>query len=92
MATLLINMEAAIPYYQCNRVNPNTFTFGEDGLHFSKPFVQLSNPGYEYYTFSLNHHIATYGFGVSGYSTFNFECVPDFEVTLVCLLPSAQCD
>ena len=95
MATLFINMEAAIPYYQCSNVfSPicHIFTFGEDGLHFGKPFIQISDPGYQYATFSFNHIIATYGFGVSGCSTFDFACVSDFEVTLVCLLPSAECD
>ena len=94
-AIVFINLEAAIPCYQANQIGPacHLFTFEEDSFQFGKSFIQASDIGNYFHIFSNSQDIATYGFGVTGCSTFDQVCVSDFEVTLVCLLPPAlnQC-
>ena len=96
IAILFINMEVAISYYnQCDDAvySPicHMFTYGDDSLHFGKRFIHVSDPGYQLSIFHNFNNIATYGFGVMGCRTFDEACVSDFEVTLLCLVPSAQC-
>ena len=94
-AIIFINLEAAIPCYQVNRIGPacNLFTLEEESFQFGKAFIQAGDIGNHFRIFSNSLFIATYGFGVSGCSTFDQACVSNFEVTLVCLLPPAlnQC-
>ena len=96
-AILFVNLERVILCYQYNHVAPacQLFTFEEGSFQFGQPFIQASDLGNHFIIFS-NHYvyaIATYGFGVTGCSTFDQACVSDFEVALVCLLPPAldQC-
>ena len=94
-AIIFINLEAAIPCYRGNEIGPacQLFTLEEDGFQFGQPFIQASNIGNHFRIFSSSQNIATYGFGVTGCSTFDQACVSNFEVYLVCLLPPAldQC-
>ena len=94
-AIVFINLEAAIPCYQRNQIGPacQLFTLEEDGFQFGKAFIQASDIGNHLRIFSSSQNIATYGFGVTGCSTFDQACVSTFEVALVCLLPPAldQC-
>ena len=91
-AILFVNLERVIPCYQHNRIGPacQLFTFGEGSFQFGHPFIQASDIGNHFSIFANNHYIATYGFGVTGCSTFDRACVSDFEVALVCLLPPAR--
>ena len=91
-AIIFINLEAAIPCYQVNRIGPacNLFTLEEESFQFGKAFIQAGDIGNHFRIFSNTQNIATYGFGVSGCSTFDQACVSNFEVTLVCLLPPAR--
>ena len=90
-AIVFINMEAAIPCYRANWRAPicHLFTSEENSFQYGKPFIQASSPYFNIFG-SVK---TTYGFGVTGCSTFDPACVTDFEVTLVCLLPPAlnQC-
>ena len=94
-AIIFINLEAAIPCYQANQIGAacNLYTLEEESFQYGKAFVQASDIGNNFRIFSSSQSIATYGFGVSGCSTFNQACVSGFELTLVCLLPPAlnQC-
>ena len=91
-AIIFVNLEAAIPCYQYNQIGPvcHLLTREEDSFQFGKSFVQASDIGNHFQIFSNNQFIATYGFGVSGCSTFDQACVSDFEASLVCLLPPAR--
>ena len=88
---VFINLEAAIPCYQANNIAPvcHLFTTDENSFLYGKPFIQASSIGNNFTIFGNDPFIATYGFGVTGCSTFDQECVTDFKVTLVCLLPPA---
>ena len=94
-AIVFINLEAAIPCYQGNEIEPacQLFTFEENSFQFGKAFIQASDIGNHFRFFNSSQNIATYGFGVTGCSTFDQACVSNFEVALVCLLPPAldQC-
>ena len=94
-AIIFINLEAAIPCYQGNEIEPacQLFTFEENSFQFGKAFIQASDIGNHFRFFNSSQNIATYGFGVTGCSTFDQACVSNFEVALVCLLPPAldQC-
>jgi hypothetical protein len=93
-AIAFVNMEAVFPCYQANKIGPvcQLFTFENDRFQFGKTFIQASDIGNHLHIFSSSKdiHVATYGFGVSGCSTFDQACVPGFEVSLVCLLPPAR--
>ena len=91
-AILFVNLETVIPCYQHNRLGPacQLFTFEEGSFQFGQPFIQASDIGNHFIFFDNNHFIATYGFGVTGCSTFDRACVSDFEAALVCLLPPAR--
>ena len=91
-AILFINLESVIPCYRHNQtpLACQLFTFGEGSFQFGQPFIQASDIGNHFYIFSSSQNIATYGFGVTGCSTFDRACVSDFEVALVCLLPPAR--
>ena len=91
-AILFVNLEGAIPCYQHNQMGPacQLFTLEEDSFQFGQPFIQASDIGNHFFIFSRSHYIATYGFGVTGCSTFDRACVSDFEAALVCLLPPAR--
>ena len=92
-AIVFINLEAAIPCYQANQFTGHVchlYTFEEESFQFGKAFVQAGDIGNHFRIFSNTQDIATYGFGVSGCSTFDQACVSGFEVTLVCLLPPAR--
>ena len=94
-AIIFINLEAAIPCYEGNEIEPacQLFTFEENSFQFGKAFIQASDIGNHFRFFNSSQNIATYGFGVTGCSTFDQACVSNFEVALVCLLPPAldQC-
>ena len=94
-AILFVNLEGAIPCYQHNQMGPacQLFTFEENSFQFGKAFIQASDIGNHFRFFNSSQNIATYGFGVTGCSTFDQACVSNFEVALVCLLPPAldQC-
>ena len=95
-AIIFINLEAAIPCYQANQLTGQVchlYTFEEENFQFGKAFVQAGDVGNNFPIFSNTQNLATYGFGVSGCSTFDQACVSNFEVTLVCLLPPSlnQC-
>ena len=90
---IFINLEAAIPCYQANQLTGHIchlYTFEEENFQFGKAFIQAGDIGNHFRIFSNTRSIATYGFGVSGCSTFDQACVSNFEVSLVCLLPSAR--
>ena len=89
-AIVFVNLETVFPCYQYNQINPicQLLTFEEDSFQFGKAFIQASDVGNDH-IFSNNHFIATYGFGVTGCSTFDRACVSHFEVLVVCLLPPA---
>ena len=93
-AILFINLEATNPCYVVNEFGPpcNLFTLEEGSFQYGKAFIQASDIGNDFRIFS-SQNISTYGFGVTGCSTFDPACVSDFEVSLVCLLPPAlnQC-
>ena len=81
-AILFVNLNAAFP---CDSaIVCNLFTFEEESFQFGKPFIQASDSGNHFHIFS---NMNTYGFGVMGCATFDQNCVTDFEVSLVCLLP-----
>ena len=88
-AIVFVNLETAFPCYRYNQINPicQLITFEEDSFQFGKAFIQASDVGND--IFSNNHSITTYGFGVTGCSTFDRACVSDFEALVVCLLPPA---
>ncbi len=88
-AIVFINLEAAIPCYQANPIGPvcHLFTTEEDNFQSGKPFIQASDNGSYFHIFSDQYDITTYGFGVTGCSTFDSGCVSTFEKSLVCLLP-----
>ena len=90
-AIVFINLEATIPCYQANNIAPvcHLFTSEENSFLYGKPFIQASSIGNNFTIFGNDPFIATYGFGITGCSTFDRECVTEFEVTLVCLLPPA---
>ena len=90
-AIVFINLEAAIPCYQANNIAPicHLFTFEEHDFQYGKLLIQASSIGNNFTIFGNDSFIATYGFGITGCSTFDLECVGDFQVTLVCLLPPA---
>ncbi len=94
-AILFINLEATNRCHVVNRFGPpcNLFTLEEGSFQYGKAFIQASDIGNDFRIFSSLRFIATYGFGVTGCSTFDPACVSDFEVSLVCLLPPAlnQC-
>ena len=89
-AIVFVNLETVFPCYQYNQINPicQLITFEEDSFQFGKAFIQASDVGNDH-IFGNNNFIATYGFGVTGCSTFDRACVTDFEVLVVCLLPPA---
>jgi hypothetical protein len=89
-AIVFINMEVIVPCYQMHWLGPvcQLFTHEEESFQFGKAFVQASDIGNNFGIFTNTQ--ATYGFGVSGCSTFDQACVSDFEVSLVCLLPPAH--
>ena len=93
-AIVFINLEAAIPCYRGNEIGPacQLFTFEENSFQFGKAFIQASDSGNDFRVFSSSQseNIVTYGFGVTGCSTFDQACVSTFEVALVCLLPPAR--
>ncbi len=91
-AIVFVNLEAIFPCYKQNQIGPvcQLFTFENDSFQFGKAFIQSSDFGNHVYIFSNNQNIATYGFGVSGCSTFDQGCVSNFEAALVCLLPPAR--
>ena len=90
-AVVFINLETVFPCYRYNQIGPicQLITSEEDSFQFGKAFIQASDVGNDFHIFSNNHFIATYGFGVTGCSTFDRACVTDFEVLVVCLLPPA---
>ena len=92
-AIVFINLETIFPCYRYNQIGPicQLITNEEDSFQFGKAFIQASDVGNN--IFSNNPSTATYGFGVTGCSTFDRACVSDFEVFVVCLLPPAlsQC-
>ncbi len=94
-AIVFVNLEAAIPCYQANPIGPvcHLFTLNKEGFQYGKPFIQASDIGSKFRVFSQQNNTATYGFGVTGCTTFHPTCVSGFEVSLVCLLPPAleQC-
>ena len=94
-AIVFVDLEAVISCYQANPIGPacHLFTFEEESFQYGKPFIQASDNGSYFHIFSDQYDKATYGFGVVGCSTFDFECISKFEVCLVCLLPPAlnQC-
>ena len=85
-AFLFINLIAAFP---CNSaaIVCNLFTYEEENFQFGKPFIQASDSGNHFTMFRNPNAMGTYGFGVMGCATFDPNCVTDFEVSLVCLLP-----
>lgn len=93
-AILFVNLAAA--FSNCGAIDNlegiscKLFTREEESFQFGKPFIQASNIGNHFHIFSNHENIATYGFGVPGCSRFDPACITDFEVHLVCLLPS-QC-
>ena len=94
-AIVFVNLETVIPCYRYNQIGPvcQLLTFEEESFQFGKAFVQASDIGNDFQIFSDTQSIATYGFGVTGCSTFDRACVSNFERFLVCLLPPAlnQC-
>ena len=95
-AIVFVNLEAAIPCYRGNEIAPACQLFTYDGgtFQYGNAFIQSSDDGSHLEIFSILPETATYGFGVSGCSTFDRACVSDFKAFLVCLLPPAlnQCD
>ena len=93
-AILFVNLERVIPCYRYRheRRAPacQFFTFEEGSFQFGHPFIQASDIGNHFHIFANSYFVATYGFGVTGCSTFDRACVSDFEVALVCLLPPAR--
>jgi hypothetical protein len=91
-AIAFVNMEAIFPCYKQNQIGPvcQLFTYENDSFQFGKAFIQSSDIGNHVFN---NQNITTFGFGVSGCSTFDEACVSNFEAVLVCLLPPAlnQC-
>ena len=87
-----VNLQAAIPYWRYGEGSPvcHMFTFGEDGLHFGKSIFEYTdkNDDYQFDIYSPHwRHDKKYAFGVTDCRFFDFECVSNFEVTLVCLRP-----
>lgn len=76
-------------------IGPACQLFIYDGGTFQhgNAFIQSSDDGSHLEIFSIHPETATYGFGISGCSTFDRACVLDFKAFLVCLLPPAlnQC-
>lgn len=87
-----IDLQAAIPYWRYGEGTPvcHMFTFGEDGLHFGKSIFEYTDTDDNYQFGNYDpafRHDKKYAFGVTDCRFFDFACVSNFEVTLVCLRP-----
>ena len=88
-AILFINQAAAFP---CDSaIVYNIFTFEEENFQFGEPFIRVSDSSNHFHIFNNHRNINTYGFGVMGCAMLDPNyCVTDFEVSLVCLLPTCR--
>ena len=95
LAILFFNLEAIFPCLRgSNNMVPicSLFSNEEDGFLGGRPIIQAADIGNNFRIFSRNLNVNTFGFGISGCSTFGMSCLPVFlELELVCMLPRNLC-
>ena len=92
LGALFVNLQTLFPCLTSN-VHPacSIFTSEEDGFRGGKPIIQAADIGNNFRIFSTSSNFETFGFAVSGCSTFASSCVSTLEVELVCLFPRGRC-
>lgn len=93
MAILFINLQALFPCLSGANFHPacSLFTSEEDGFRGGRSIIQAADIGNNFRIFSSSTNFETFGFGVSGCTTFTTSCVNVLELELVCLLPRSRC-
>ena len=93
LGALFVNLGTLFPCLSGTNVHPacSIFTSEEDGFRGGRPIIQAADIGNNFRIFSSSFNFETFGFAVSGCSTFASTCVSALEVELVCFLPRNRC-